>query len=147
MPRKKFSLSDTKVIKNLEKTLQDFHNPDCSQMKIFPFFTDYSDTAAVESSPEDIIECLEASQLNLETLIKYERYVKDATLSFSKDNKIRIIDDANNLIILQGAIRQPFKSEEDIFCRVTVNHKVTSSSREIYENIISHLKGNCLILR
>lgn len=142
MSKKKFSLSDSKVIKNLEKALCDFNRPDCSQLKSLPFF-DYQET----NKKQEVLEIIRATDISIAVLKKYEAMVTDATLSFSSDNKIRIIDDANNLIIMQGAIRQPFKDKNDIFCQLFVNHKTVLPDENVYKKIISNLKGNCLIFK
>lgn len=142
MSKKKFSLSDSKVIKNLEKALYDFNQPDCSRLKTLPFF-DYQET----NKKQEVLETIRAADISIAVLKKYEAMVTDATLSFSSDNKIRIIDDANNLIIMQGAIRQPFKDKNDIFCQLLVNHKTVIPDENVYKKIISNLKGNCLIFK
>ena len=146
MSKKKFTLANSKVIKNLEKALCDFKRPDCSQLKTLPFFVCQENCQEIRKTQE-ILATVHASDISIALLKKYEAIVTDATLAFSSDNKIRIIDDANNLIIMQGAIRQPFKDKSDIFCQLLVNHKTVLPNEDVYRKIISNLKGDCLILK
>lgn len=148
MAKRKINLSQTKVIKTLEQTLKNFENPDCSDMKILPFFEYAKNDEKPDNSQEEFIESIKATDLTIKTFKNLETNVKQATLSFNKkDSMIRIIDDANNLIILKGAIRQPFKSDEDIYCQLSVNHKSVMPSDDIYHKIIRNMKGNCLIFK
>ena len=87
------------------------------------------------------------SSLSPELFNSFVQSVKESTMKLdTKGNVVRIIDDANNLIVFKGQMKQPFKSVNDIYCQLFVNDKEISPCNENYKKIIEYIRGDVIIV-
>lgn len=87
------------------------------------------------------------SALSPELFNTFVKTVMDSTMKLdTKGNIVRIIDDANNLIVFKGQMKQPFRSVNDIYCQLFVNDKELKPCKENYEKIIDYIRGDVIIV-
>ena len=93
------------------------------------------------------ISKIKKSALSPELFNKFVQSVKESTMKLNtKGNVVRIIDDANNLIVFKGQMKQPFRSINDIYCQLFVNDKEISPCDENYKKIIEYIRGDVIIV-
>lgn len=87
------------------------------------------------------------SALSPELFNKFVQSVKESTMKLdTKGNVVRIIDDANNLIVFKGQMKQPFRTVNDIYCQLFVNDKEINPCDENYKKIIEYIRGDVIIV-
>lgn len=161
---RKITLKNSKTIKTLQKTLQILENRDYEKAKTNAFFKELTkDHEEPDNTPElniaikdsiqsgqanvGVIDTIDSSDLNIEMLEKFSKEVVENTVNIKNHtNTIRIIDGNNNLVVFKGVIKQPYRSANDIRCKLLVNHKEYPESKVTYQRIIDFMKGTCVIL-
>lgn len=139
------------TIKRLEQAINVLNGDDTEHLRsniLFEETTIEQISVLYDPEIENTTKKLSKSELNVELLQKFVTIVRRATLQFnSKKNIIRLIDDANNLYVFQGQIRQPYKDARDIYCKISVNNKEIPCTDEALAKIVEVVRGNVTVFQ
>lgn len=135
------------TIKRLEEAVNVLNGTDTEHLKTNALFNEiYSNNVKFLKKGKQVSK-IKQSELSIEVFNKFVTSVRTSTLRFDTTNNIiRIIDDANNLLVFKGQMKQPFRDSRDVYCQVSMNNQEVPCTKDYFEKIIQSLKGDILIL-
>lgn len=135
------------TIKRLEEAVNVLNGTDTEHLKTNALFNEiYSNNVKFLKKGKQVSK-IKQSELSIEVFNKFVTSVRTSTLRFDTTNNIiRIIDDANNLLVFKGQMKQPFRDSRDVYCQVSMNNQEVPCTKDCFEKIIQSLKGDILIL-
>ena len=136
-----------RTIERLEQAVNVLNGTDTEHLKSNALFNEiYTNDIDVLKKGKQI-DKISKSDLSVETFNKFVATVRTSTLRFDTSNNIiRIIDDANNLLVFKGQMKQPFRDSRDVYCQISMNNKEIPCTDDCFAKIINSLKGNVFIL-
>lgn len=135
------------TIKRLEQAVNVLNGTDTEHLRSNALFDEiYANNIEALKKGKQINKISKA-ELSVETFNKFVTTVRTSTLRFDTTNNIiRIIDDANNLLVFKGQMKQPFRDSRDVYCQISMNNKEIPCNDDCFTKIINSLKGNIFIL-